>query len=122
MRQLKIFILLLSVVSASPVYAEADSDTSSGSYFLRACSYFLGDKSSDTYVQTFDSGECSGAVQMLRYTSRRNAGVCYPQQATSGQIARVIVKYLNDHPEKLHEDYRVLSVEALQKAWPCINK
>jgi hypothetical protein len=27
--------------------------------------------------------------------------------------------YVEAHPERIHEDFRVLAVEAMQKTWPC---
>lgn len=45
--------------------------------------------------------------------------VCIPDQATVLQLARVVVKWLGDHPERLHEAQSVLIVKALQDAFPC---
>jgi hypothetical protein len=33
--------------------------------------------------------------------------------------ARVAVTYVEARPERMSEDFRVLAVEAMQKAWPC---
>jgi hypothetical protein len=116
MRLIKTIALLLGIVSACPAYAK--SDISSGSYFLRACNSFLDTKVSVNDWHSYEeAGECFGSARMLIFLGRKGAGICSPEGVTVSQVARVIVKYLNDHPEKLHEDYRVLSVEALQKVW-----
>jgi hypothetical protein len=39
--------------------------------------------------------------------------------ATHGQTIRVVVKYIDDQPGRLHENFKLLVLEALQKAWPC---
>jgi len=45
---------------------------------------------------------------------------CYPDGTmTAGQAARVVTKYLNSHPEKLHRDAHILVIEALREAFPC---
>ncbi|WP_410734065.1 hypothetical protein [Bradyrhizobium sp. sBnM-33] len=31
----------------------------------------------------------------------------------------IAVKYMESHPEELHEDFRYLSIIALRQAWPC---
>jgi hypothetical protein len=44
---------------------------------------------------------------------------CIPQEATVGELVRVIVKYLNDHPNQLHEPDNVSLFKALKEAYPC---
>jgi hypothetical protein len=45
--------------------------------------------------------------------------ICIPHEASIGQLARVIVKWLREHPEKLHELKSILVMEALQDAFSC---
>jgi hypothetical protein len=47
---------------------------------------------------------------------------CPPQEFTVGQGVRVVVKFLQDHPERLHKDEAILAVSALQQAFPCLSK
>jgi len=47
---------------------------------------------------------------------------CFPDGSTKGQYARVLVRFLNDHPERLHEDEGVLVLEAFEQAFPCVAK
>jgi Rap1a immunity proteins len=44
---------------------------------------------------------------------------CLPDGTGSEQAIRIVVKYLNSHPEKLHKDAHILVVEALREAFPC---
>lgn len=44
---------------------------------------------------------------------------CIPEEATNFELARVVVKYLNDHPNQLHKSYRLLVMLALEDAYPC---
>lgn len=46
-------------------------------------------------------------------------GICLPFEATVGQVARVTVKWLRDHPERLHESLGGLTVVILKDAFPC---
>lgn len=51
---------------------------------------------------------------------RKIVPFCVPaNKITGGQVARVIVKYLKDHPERLHENETFLAIQALQAAFPC---
>jgi hypothetical protein len=57
-------------------------------------------------------------MQGLGYASRL-FGVCPPDEVTLAERARVAVTYVEAHPERMKEDFRVLAVEAMQKTWPC---
>ena len=46
-------------------------------------------------------------------------GVCPPDEVTLAEKARVAVTYVEARPERMSGDFRVLAVEAMQKAWPC---
>lgn len=50
---------------------------------------------------------------------RRYMKYCLPETVTHDQIVRVFVKYINDHPEKLHEQAGNMLHAALQEAFPC---
>ena len=44
---------------------------------------------------------------------------CTPKGASLGQLARVVKKFLQDHPESLHLDAGGLVYNALNEAFPC---
>ena len=64
----------------------------------------------------FASGYCLGFVQGASLSS---SDICVPQDVTAGQGTRVVLKYLQDHPEQLHENSATLVRRALKKAFPC---
>ena len=46
--------------------------------------------------------------------------ICFPDGAGSpGQLTHVVVKWLRDHPERLHEPKTILTLDALGDAFPC---
>jgi hypothetical protein len=47
---------------------------------------------------------------------------CLPDEATNSQVVQVVLKFLNDHPERLHEPANTLILEALHNAFPCKAK
>ena len=47
---------------------------------------------------------------------------CVPKEATEEQFARIILKYSDNHPEKLHLSAVVLVIEALTSAFPCAGQ
>jgi hypothetical protein len=48
--------------------------------------------------------------------------ICSPDTVTRGQKVLIVAKYLEDHPEMLHNDPRFLILDALSKAFPCKSK
>jgi hypothetical protein len=47
---------------------------------------------------------------------------CLPANASKGQMRKVLLKYLEEHPEKLHESYAHSIISAFTEAFPCKQK
>ena len=66
---------------------------------------------------------CIGYVQGFReaLAVAKLVGVlpCVPGKATNGQLARVIVKHLEENPQNLHHAKSAGAYAALIKAYPC---
>jgi hypothetical protein len=104
-------------LSASAASAVEDA-TLSADHMLPACKAFIADDAPRDIYVLFEAGRCVGLMQGLGYASRL-VGVCPPAEVTFAQMARVAVTYFEARPERTHEDFRVLAIEAMQKAWPC---
>lgn len=66
-------------------------------------------------------GVVSGAVGVGRFLTPRP--FCTPGSVTLGQMVRIVVKFLENHPELLHEKNEGLFVvAALSEAFPCKEK
>jgi hypothetical protein len=63
---------------------------------------------------------CVGIITGLSYMGQPY-GICLPVGTTSQQAARVVVQYIDGQPERVHENFNSLAVEALREAWPCWN-
>jgi hypothetical protein len=74
-----------------------------------------------------DVGLCMGFISGIIDLETLDAGVlkhpthewCVPDNATTTQLAKVIVKYSNDHPEDLHLPGVLFVGKALVAAFPC---
>lgn len=70
---------------------------------------------------------CFGFMQGITQTNlvyqkvlNDSAHFCLPDGGvTNGQAARIVVKYLRDHPEDLHRNEFVLAFWAFKEAFPC---
>ncbi len=59
-----------------------------------------------------DTSEISGKPDLFQF--------CPPKQGLSGiQAIRVVVKFLQEHPEELHRRGVVLTIAALKQGFPC---
>jgi hypothetical protein len=109
MRALAAILLASSfVVVAGKVSLAADS----GNEFLPRCR---------DGASNFMRGFCTGMIETVAMYETAMGRVC-PPLATRGQMVAVVVKYLENHPERLHEDIHFLAQQALQTAWPCKPK
>jgi hypothetical protein len=43
---------------------------------------------------------------------------CPPATSTAQQLGRVALQYIEANPQRMHEDFRKLAVEAFHQAWP----
>jgi hypothetical protein len=96
-------------------------DMSSGILFLPICKGFIEDKRGSA-IEYFQQGECLGVVRTLRRLGRqltppfRN---CTPSETPNVQVLSVVVVYMENRPQRLHEPFIGLAGEAIAKAWPC---
>ena len=70
-----------------------------------------------TYIVGFNHGYELAII--LNMEAPPNNSYCIPQKVTNGQITRVVIKYLKDHPEQLHTSARKLILFALDEGFPC---
>ncbi len=61
----------------------------------------------------------AGPDKAREYAFNTFRGVCIPDKVPLLQLARVIVKWLHEHPERLHELISRLVKDAINDAFPC---
>jgi hypothetical protein len=98
-------------------FAIAETDLNSANYIMPGCRALLEpDPPKDTTTE-FLSAQCGAMVRRLAYTS--SANVCPPNAVGRDEAIRIVVKYIDDLPARLHERFFPLALEALRAAWPC---
>ena len=99
----------------------------SGNDLLRGCTIFLrvqdGDNASqqDASYAVLTMGYIEGVKRgcdMMQTAHGFKLPYAIPPDVDAGQIVRVIDKWLEDHPEKLHLPAEALILEALVQAFP----
>jgi hypothetical protein len=89
---------------------------SSANEMLSGCKGLIGDKT-PPLREALRQGRCAGYVAGLVYA--RSVYLCVPEGATPEQGVRVVIKYIEARPERMHEPFGKLALEALEQAWPC---
>jgi Rap1a immunity proteins len=126
--------LVLALAQVGPGRGADDNITA----LVRGCHVYLGDWEDPNSRR--EEGECIGVVRGLTAAAltqgvdlamRQAKGVyrerdpsplfCVPLNTTNGQVVRVVIKYIDEHPPENTEgsDFALLALLALQKAWPC---
>ena len=119
---MKLTLALLFLLVCSYVHAQSARTSNDGNALLHDCTEGMKLLNGLSY-NTSDAMTCVGFArgfsEALNYSNR----ICVTEGSTAGQMVRVLVKYLEDHPEQLAEGEEVVSYRAFRKAFPCsVNK
>jgi hypothetical protein len=90
-------------------------------------SHALTPRTPDAY---FDTGYCLGLLRGVanmnllwqQYAKDPSMFFCPPSESTIHEWIPVVVTYLQDHPERLHEEDVLLASVALTRVFPCPPK
>jgi hypothetical protein len=98
-------------------------DITSGSYLLGSCQITVSvtDNPNNTLspYEAWRDGYCRGIIEGINAGATLSSRLCSPDGVTYSQEVRVVVKFLQDHPEKLNQRGTKLVFEALTQAFPC---
>ena len=101
-------ILIAGLVMVSEAFAEAAKRYSANS-IVSGCRFFDGPTTSQNpRFDPYGQGYCVGLLEGLDYEGVK----CRPSEVTLGQLVRVVLTYIDSRPERMHEDFRVLAIEA----------
>jgi len=115
--------LMLTFTAVNPV-----DHTETTNFLLPFCKPSLNER--QPQARAYFSGVCHGSVgtimDMLRIANMDHdkvlvAGNCaaIPDSATLEQAVRVVVKYVDNHPEQINYPFIATVVIAFTEAWPC---
>lgn len=113
-RSLILSAVVLIAATVSEAFAEADIHSANA--VVSGCRLYDGPTTShNPRFDPFGQGYCIGLLEGLDYEGVQ----CRPREITLGQLVRVVLTYIDSRPERMHEDFRVLAIEAMKTAWPC---
>jgi len=113
--------ILLGLLAATLLAdnAEAQRDILSANYLVPACQRFIANNGT---LNDAETGYCAGVITGLGYLSAGSPPdfrSCGPEGVTITQMTRVALAYIERHPQRMHEPFARLAVEAWHEAWPC---
>lgn len=101
-------VLALATASAG---TRAEEDRHSANFWLPYCKSFVASNNKEPLAQ----GICAGIIEGLGFASCAQI----PDAVTRDQAVRVVVRYIEARPQRMHESFLPLAREALIAAWPC---
>ncbi|HEY1137420.1 MAG TPA: Rap1a/Tai family immunity protein [Xanthomonadaceae bacterium] len=122
---------ILALLATLPLVTRAGSDD--GNQLLSDCKMMLRIADGEALgKETLDNihraSSCVGRMQGIITTSTmyeasgrlKERLICLPPEGmNNGQAGRVVVKYLESHPDKLHKNGTMLAFFAIVEAFPC---
>ena len=119
-----IFAAILIEVLATPLQAQTLAKTAGD--MAQVCADLDEKAATRNPALALKAGFCLGYFQgvlisnvMFTAHKRGDAFFCAPIEVTPEQARKVFLKYLNDHPEQLHENPNSIAVSSLIAAFPC---
>ena len=125
-----VLVILLAGSAVFPRIGVAEQDvsaTNTGNDLLRQCSVWKNlDSAAITESNSIEIATsvayCGGLVYGVWHMTMvmlqlRESKVEFPPEATLDQVIRIVIQYLETHPERLHETNYLLASTALIEAW-----
>jgi hypothetical protein len=119
-RTVRAFLVALALLGAtSSAMADATSSPASGAAAIEGCRAADTGRTTTVDRVLFDAGFCMGIVAGTMWGLQLTDLVCLPKGVTIGQGLKVLIRYMDDHPEELDKETAELVARASVKAWPC---
>jgi hypothetical protein len=106
--------IAIGALMALSVTAARAAERDSANYWLPHCKNIIA-ASVPATSDFYSIGECRGIIEGIAFASCADI----PDAVTAGQMVRVVVRYIEARPQRMHQFFVVLAREALIDAWPC---
>jgi hypothetical protein len=108
----------LMVMSAATSASEL-----TGNDLLPACRDFINRRFDK---DPLSQGQCIGIIEALAFAAPdlpfQTSRSCHPETVTINQIATVVVRWIEQHPQDWHKPFFPLVLFALHDTWPCSER
>jgi hypothetical protein len=107
--------LAAALVMPASIAQQLEPDSLSGNYFKR----YLELGTNATGAERYEVMRLRGYVNGIADILSALGFVCYPDGVVTTQVESVVLKFLQEHPERLHEPMPRLQTNALVVSFPC---
>jgi Rap1a immunity proteins len=107
------------------ISALAQEDKSSVNYMLPYCRAAVNNQAPALASDAVMQGMCVGIVDAIDFImselppDEKEFSSCLPGDVTLRQAVQVVITYIDARPERMHENFKKLAIEAIHDAWPC---
>jgi hypothetical protein len=122
MKAVLMAVALVGILGSGVAMAEGGD----GNELIAQCADGIKAANGATLNDYYGASFCLGLTQGVRHTMRLLNDelpppykTCFPSGITNGQGMRIVFKYLQDHPDRLHEQGSDLAFLAYKTAYPC---
>src|SRR5262245_4073835 len=122
LRPMRAIVCAALMVSASEASAQPPAGDTSANTVFRGCKALVEGQTANTQLfalGNFCAGVVVGIASIGQQLSVPELQSCAPATSDARQLVRVVVNYIEAHPERGREDFKQLTLEALHGAWPC---
>ena len=123
MKKLTLLFVVASLFMVFPTIVAADH-YSDGKLLQKTCTEALKLFDSRANADPFQAGSCLGYIRAANdmyeiMVNNANRTICIPSGLDAKHLVMVVVKYLNEHPEKLQDPASASVYESFQVYFPC---
>jgi hypothetical protein len=113
-------VIQVSVVTLFILSMSVSVEAMTGNELIEHCDKFGVEVTSEDWQQNaYCMGYIVGVIHGMEYLDFKKQ-ICIPtKNVKQGQIIKVVIKYLNDNPQRLHEQYTHIIYLAITEAFPC---
>ena len=126
-----VWCLWLALAMPSMALSAEDTYADTANSIMQGCRNALSGEANK--ITVFHAGFCAGAVNAIAFaggvecavlkkgyvTPGQGRGIYLPDDFTTEETIRIVVKYIDARPERMNELFYRLAWEALAEAWPC---
>ena len=125
MKMIILLILITSLLFDTPSFAQSTQE------MLSACKSLMTNIKTNgndvIFSNTFAEGKCWGAFSVVHSIinvviigeTEPMFRVCAPDESKLTELISVFVKYADDNPQRLHEDFFMVAMNSLRITFPC---
>jgi hypothetical protein len=111
-------MFISTATMANAAEKDADISTYSADYWLPYCKDYMDGKLD--YLPNFCAGMIFGLGILLRQDPKSPLYcVDIPEGIKFEQAIRVVIRYIEEHPQDMHHPFKYLALVAIMDAWPC---